>query len=252
MDLGLAGKVILVTGGAKNVGREIARTLAAEGARLAITYLSSKQEAKITADQARAAGAADVLTFRNDVTDYAAVQALVAEIGGRLGPIDVLINNAGVGRFGRFLESAPADWRPVIETDLYGVMNCTHAVLPSMVERRSGRIITIIGDSGRVGESGLATTAAARGGGVAFSKSVAKEVGRFGVTVNAVSLGVLKGEGLDHLWDPASEERVTQMYALRRLGTPRDPAGLVALLASEWAGWITGQTISVSGGFSMV
>lgn len=251
MDLGLTDKVVLVTGGAKGVGREIVRLFAAEGARLAISYLSSRQEAEATAALARQAGA-DVLLIQNDVRDYDAVRSMVEEVGRAFGPIDVLVNNAGLGRFGRFLDTSPEDWRPVIDTDLYGILNTAHIVLPSMVERESGRIISLIGESGRVGESGLTTTAAARGGVVALTKSLAKEMGRFNITVNAVSLGVVKTEGTQHLWKPETEARVTQMYALRRLGQAQDPAGMVVFLASDHAAWITGQTISVSGGFAMI
>ncbi len=249
MDLRLKDQVALVTGAAKGVGREIALALAREGAHVAVHYHRSEADAATVATEAsgmevRAAA------YGCDVMDYAAVQTMVAKVRDDLGDISVLVNNAGYGKDQLFVESTPQDWAPQIGVCLGGVINCTRVALPGMVARRRGCIINIAGDSGRVGQVRLAVAGAARAGTMGFTKSIAKEYGRFNIRVNCVALGIVETEHIDPAFLEAHREKILRLYPLRRLGQPTDVAPLVAFLASDLAGWITGQTISVSGGYS--
>jgi 3-oxoacyl-[acyl-carrier protein] reductase len=249
MDLGLKGKVALVTGGARDVGREIALTLAAEGAAVAINYRSSKSQADaVVADIATRSGVAR--GYAADITDYAAVGDMVAKVIQDFGRIDILVNNAGLAVRQRFLDTTAKDWRAQIDVGLYGVIHCCHAVAPHMVKQSGGRIVNLAGDSARVGESGLSITAASRGGAISLTKSLAKELGRNGITVNLVALGFVETAHTDAAWLEANREKITRMYPLRRLGRPSDVAPAVAFLASDAASWITGQVLSISGGYS--
>jgi NAD(P)-dependent dehydrogenase (short-subunit alcohol dehydrogenase family) len=251
MNTGLGGKVALVTGGARDVGGDIAMALAAEGAAVAVNYRKSAAEANALVTKITAAGG-NARAYQADIVDYPAVQAMVAAILADFGRLDVLVNNAGLVLRERFVDTTPEDWRRQIDVGLYGVIHCCHAVAPGMIKQGNGRIIFLCGDSARVGESGLAVTAAARGGALALAKSLAKELGRSNITVNAVSLGLIETAHSDPAWMAANRDKVTRMYPLRRLGVPGDVAPLVTLLASDGASWITGQVISVNGGFSMV
>ena len=250
MDLNLKGKVALVTGGANGVGREIALTLAAEGAAVAVNYRESAAAAEaVVAEIASRGGRA--VACQADVADLAAVRAMVAAVTGELGGLDILVNNAGLALRQRFTDSKPEDWRRQIDTNLYGAIHCCHAAAPHLEASGSGRIISLIGDSSRVGESGLAIVAAARAGVIGLVKSLARELGRFGTTANVVSLGLVE-TAHDRAWVDANRDKLIKFYPLRRLGQASDVAPTVALLASAQGGWITGQVISVSGGFSMV
>jgi NAD(P)-dependent dehydrogenase (short-subunit alcohol dehydrogenase family) len=250
VDLNLKGKVALVTGGANGVGREIALALAAEGAAIAVNYRKSAAEADDVVAEIRARGGGAIVC-QADVADLAAVQAMVARVVGALGRLDILVNNAGLALRQRFTETTPEDWRRQIDTNLYGAIHCCHAAAPHLEASKSGRIISLIGDSSRVGESGLSIVAAARAGVIGLVKSLAREFGRFGTTANVVSLGLVE-TAHDRAWVEANREKLIKFYPVRRLGQPTDVAPTVALLASAQGGWITGQVISVSGGFSMV
>lgn len=250
MNFGLEDKVALVTGGARDVGREIALALAAEGATVAINYRSSAKEAEALAKQIKAAGG-EARGYAADVADYAAVRSMVDAIVKDFGRLDILVNNAGLTRRQWFPDTTPKDWEDQIGVGLYGVIHCCHAAVPHMIERKSGRIINLAGDSARVGESGLSITAASRGGALALTKSLAKELGRSGITVNAIALGLVETPH-DSAWLEANREKILRMYPLRRLGKPADIAPMIAMLASANAGWITGQVLSINGGFSMV
>jgi len=250
MDLNLKGKVALVTGGARDVGREIALTLAAEGAAVAVNYSTSADEAQAVVDSIRQSGG-QALACRADVADYDAVKQMVSDVVGQLGGLNILVNNAGLALRRRFVETAPADWYRQIDVCLYGAIHCCHAAAPHLEGAAVGRIISLVGDSSRVGESGLSIVAAARAGVIALMKSLAREFGRSGTTANTIALGLVE-TAHDRDWLEANRERLTKLYPLRRLGRPGDVAPTVALLASDHAGWITGQTISISGGFSMV
>ena len=250
MDLGLNGRVALVTGAARDVGREIALTLAAEGAAVAVNYRSSGAEADALVGEIGAKGG-KAKAYRADVADFAAVQAMVAAVVKDFGALNILINNAGLALRRRFVETTAEDWRRQIDTCLYGAIHCCHAAAPHLEAGSNGRIVSVIGDSSRVGESGLAIVAAARAGVVALMKSLARELGRSGTTANTVSLGLVE-TAHDRAWVEENREKLVRLYPVRRLGLPDDVAPMVALLASPRAGWITGQVLSISGGYSMV
>jgi NAD(P)-dependent dehydrogenase (short-subunit alcohol dehydrogenase family) len=250
MDLRLTGKVALVTGGANGVGRAICLALAGEGAAVAVNYRSSAAEAQaVVAEIASNGGKA--IAVGADVSKLDQVKAMVAKVTGEFGRLDILVNNAGVALRQRFAETTPEDWRRQIDTCLYGTIHCCHAAAPHLEKSGAGRIVSLIGDSSRVGESGLSIVAAARAGVVGLSKSLAREMGRFGTTANVISLGLVE-TAHDRDWVEANRDTLLRLYPLRRLGQPEDIAPLVALLASEHGGWITGQVISISGGYSMV
>ena len=251
MDLGLEGKVALVTGGGRDVGREIAMTLAAAGAIVAVNYNSSATEAQtVVADIQKAGGQAKA--YRANVGNYAEVKTMVDTLVQDFGRIDILVNNAGVVISERFVNSTPDQWAKQIDVDLYGTIHTCHAVAPYMVKQNGGRMITLAGDSSRVGENGIAIAAAARAGGIALMKSLAKELGRNNVTANAISLGLIETSHSNAEFLAANREKIIKQYPLRRIGAPTDVAPTVAFLASDAAGWITGQVLSVNGGFCMV
>jgi 3-oxoacyl-[acyl-carrier protein] reductase len=250
MDFGLMGKVALVTGAARGVGREIALSLAAEGAHVAVNYHNSGKEAETLVSEITAKGA-KAKSYQADVADFAAVKTMVDGIVKDFGGLNILINNAGIARRQRFIETKPDDWHRQIDACLYGAIHCCYAAAPHLDAAKNGRIVSIIGDSSRVGESGLAIVAAARAGVVALMKSLAREFGRSGTTANTVSLGLVE-TAHDRDWVEANREKLVKLYPVRRLGQAGDVAPMVTLLASPHSGWITGQVISISGGFSMV
>jgi NAD(P)-dependent dehydrogenase (short-subunit alcohol dehydrogenase family) len=250
MDLGLRGKVALVTGAARDVGAEIARTLAAEGAAVAVNYLSSEKDAEAVVAEIKAKGGS-AKAYKADVSDFTAVKTMVDVVAKDFGGLNILVNNAGLAKRQRFVETKPDDWHKQIDICLYGAIHCCHAVAPHLENAKNGRIIAVIGDSSRVGESGLAIVAAARAGVVALMKSLARELGRSGTTANTVSLGMVE-TAHDRAWVEENREKLVRLYPVRRLGLPDDIAPTVALLASPRSGWITGQTLSISGGYSMV
>ena len=250
MDLGLKGKIALVTGGARDVGREIALTLAAEGAAVAVNYRSSGAEAEAVVREIAAKGG-NAKAYPANIADFAAVRDMVDAVVKDFGGLSILINNAGLALRQRFVETRPEDWHKQIDTCLYGAIHCCHAAAVHLEAAKHGRIVSVIGDSSRVGESGLAIVAAARAGVVALMKSLARELGRSGTTANTVSLGMVE-TAHDRDFVEANREKLTRLYPVRRLGKPEDIAPMVAMLASPHAGWITGQVLSISGGYSMV
>src|SRR5262249_33234555 len=209
----------LVTGGARDVGREIARTLAREGAAVAVNYRSSRAEADATVAELHNNGG-KAAGYQADITDRDAVGEMVAAIVKDFGRIDILVNNAGFVQRQRFLQTTPAEWRSQIDVGLYGVIHCCHAVAPHMARQKSGRIVNLAGDSARVGESGLSITAASRGGVISLTKSLAKELGRDGITVNLVALGFIETAHSEPEWLAANRDKIVRMYPLRRLGKP--------------------------------
>lgn len=246
----LKGRVALVTGGGRDVGAGISKTLAAAGARVAVNYHGSKTDAEsIVAEIETGGGRAKA--YQADVSDAAVVNQLIANIKSDFGGLDILVNNAGLVFRKKFSESTPEDWRKQIDTCLYGALNCCHAAGPLLEASGRGRIVSIMGDSSRVGESGLALAAAARAGTIALMKSLAREWGRSGVTANSIALGLIE-TAHDKAWVEANRDKLVKAYAIRRLGLPSDVAPMVALLASDAGSWITGQTISINGGYSMV
>jgi len=251
MDLGLTGKVALVTGGARDVGRQIVLALAAEGAAVAINYRGSEAAANDLVAEIKEQGGT-ARAYGADVTDYDAVCAMTEQVVADLGRLDVLINNAGYVTPQRFTETGPADWHAQIDVGLYGVIHCCHAAVKHLAASGDGRIISLAGDSARVGEKGLSITAASRGGVLALTKSLAKELGADGIKVNAVALGLVETSHSDKDWLDTNMAKIVRNYPTGRIGQADDVAPMIAFLASAGASWVTGQIISVSGGYSMV
>ncbi|MBX5088246.1 SDR family NAD(P)-dependent oxidoreductase [Rhizobium lentis] len=251
METNLKGKVALVTGGGRDVGGDIARTLAAEGAIIAVNYARSKDEAQAVV-QSIEAGGGKAKAYQADISDNDQVKAMVAAIKSDFGTIDILVNNAGYVKYQRFVESTPDDWKKQIDVCLYGAINCCHEVAPMMIAQNSGRIINLVGDSSRIGEANLALAAAARGGTIALGKSLAREFGRNNITVNTVSLGLIETSHSDPDFLEKNREKIVKAYPLRRIGKPDDVAPMVSFLASGASSWVTGQVISVNGGFAMI
>jgi 3-oxoacyl-[acyl-carrier protein] reductase len=249
MDLNLKGRAALVTGGGRDVGRQIALALAADGAMVAVNFNRSREEADEVVKEITSAGGR-ALAVQADISDLQQVRRMIDTVVESFGRLDILVNNAGLVLRQRFVESNPEDWHAQINTCLYGTIHCCHAAAPHLEAGKVGRIVTLVGDSSRVGESGLAIAAAARAGNVALMKSLARELGRSGVTANVVSLGIIETSHFKE-WVDANRDKLTKLYPLRRLGTPEDVAPTVAFLASDRAAWTTGQVISVSGGYCM-
>lgn len=252
MSRKLEGKVALVTGAARDVGREIAIALAAEGAAVAVNYNSSADDAlKVVADIEAAGGKAKA--WKGNVGDFDDTKAMVDEVVKAFGGIDIVVNNAGVADRTRFLETTTEQWQRHIDIDLMGSVNTARAALPYMIDAgKGGRIISIGGDSSRVGEANLSMAAATRAGAIALIKSLAKEVGRYDITCNAVMLGMIQSAHSDPQWLAEMLPKMVKNYPLKRIGQPTDVAPMIAFLVSGDAAWVTGQTISVNGGFSMV
>lgn len=257
MDLKLAGTTVLVTGAGQGLGRALGLGFAREGAHVAFHYNSSAEGAEQGASEARALGA-NAVAVGGDLRDADAVTALVTRTEQELGPIGVLVNNSAVTKTQRFLESTPEDWAPQIDVTVTGTLRITHAVAKRMAERRAGSIVNLMGDSGRVGESGLLVTATARSTTVGLTRSLAKELARFGIRANAVSLALVRTDNFDHHTgvpgSPAEDEKmkkILSMYPLRRVGRPADITPMVLLLASPLSSWTTGQVVSVNGGYAM-
>ena len=247
---GLEGKAVLITGAARGIGRAIAERLAEE--RCAVGVLDLDADGAAAAAAALRASGAAAFALAADVSDGPAVERAVASFEAAAGGLDGLVNNAGWDRAANFVDTDPAFWRRVIDVNLYGPLHVTRAVLPRLLARGAGRIVSIASDAGRVGSSGEAVYAACKAGVIAFTKSVAREVARGGVTLNCVAPGPTDTELLAGV-DPSGklQQALARAIPLGRLGRPEDLAGAVAFLLSDDAGYVTGQVLSVSGGLTM-
>lgn len=246
-------RTALVTGGARGIGRAIALALAEDGRAVAVGDVLTEEAAR-TAEEIAAAGAS-ATAVRLDVTDGDSVAAGVERAEAELGPIEIVVNNAGWDELRPFLETDEAFWDRVIEINFKGCLRVTRAVLPGMVERGWGRVVNIGSDAGRVGSSLESVYAGAKSAVIAVTKTIAREVARSGVTANTVCPGPTRTPLLEGMASGEEGEKLLasleRAVPMRRLGEPEDVAAAVAFLASERAGYITGQTLSVSGGLTM-
>jgi len=248
---GLDGKVALVTGAGRGIGQAIARRLAQEGAKVAVTDID---EAAAQAVATNIGGSPHPQAIRIDVADLDNVRAGVAAIEKGTGPIDVLVNNAGWDKVEPFLQSSEETWDRVIDINLRGPINCAKAVLPTMVQRSRGRIVNISSDAGRVGSTGEAVYSAAKGGIIAFTKTLAREMARHRIYVNVVCPGPADTPMMEEITrsNPRLVESLKRATPFGRLAEPDEIAAAVAFFSSDDARFITGQTLSVSGGLTMV
>ncbi len=251
---GLEKKVAIVTGGGGAIGRAICQRFAEEGSVVGVFDIN-EETANETASLIEAAGGAATVQLV-DITDYDAVAAAARTFEKTVGPTDILVNNAGWDRLVNFLDTEPSFWNQIIAINLLGSLNMHHTVVPGMVERGAGKVVNIASDAGRAGSSGEAVYSACKGGMIAFTKTLARELARNGVCCNAVAPGpvdtpLLRSFAPDGDLDSGLGEAFKRAIPMRRLGEPDDIPGIVTFLASDDANFITGQVISVSGGLTM-
>jgi 2-hydroxycyclohexanecarboxyl-CoA dehydrogenase len=250
--MSVVGKVAVVTGGARGIGAAISDGLAAGGAKVAICDINAQAAADTAARFSETHGAT-VIGVGMDVTNRVGVDEAFAAIGERLGPIDVLVNNAGIDVMKLFIESTEDEWDRVISVNLKGTIICCRAVLDSMIERQRGKIVNIGSDAGRVGSSTEAVYSATKGGVIAFTKTLARELARHSINVNCVCPGPTDTSLLDQLndYNPKIYAAMGKAVPMRRIGQPSDLAPAIVFLAGNGSDYITGQTLSVSGGLTM-
>ncbi|HEX2890294.1 SDR family oxidoreductase [Vineibacter terrae] len=263
MDLGLSGKSVIVTGGGSNIGRAVALGFAREGADITIGELDAGQ-GEAVAQEARRLGAAGAQAVATDVTDMAQVQRLVDAALQRCGKLDVLVNCVGWDQLMFFTQTTPDFWEKIVRINYFSVLNCTRAVLEPMIKAGSGAIVSLSSDASRQGEPREAVYGGIKAGINAFMKTIARENGRYGIRCNVVCPGVTipetDGEVSQHsmwarkgaMFTDEQLEKVAKALPLRRIGRPNDVANAVLFLASDAASYVTGQVLSVSGGYSMV
>jgi 2-hydroxycyclohexanecarboxyl-CoA dehydrogenase len=250
----MKNKTVIVTGGAGGIGSATCRRFAADGAKVAVFDMNLEAANQVAQDIQAAGGQA--AAFKCDITDRAAVDAAVAAAIAQLGPIDVLVNNAGWDVFKPFVKTVPDEWSKLIAINLTGALHMLHAVLPGMVERNAGRVVNVASDAARGGSSGEAVYSACKGGLVSLSKTLAREHARHNITFNVVCPGptdtALLADVVGGARDPAKlVEAFRSAIPLGRLGQPDDLANAIAFFGSDDASFITGQVISVSGGLTM-
>jgi 2-hydroxycyclohexanecarboxyl-CoA dehydrogenase len=263
MDLSLAGKTVIVTGGGSNIGRAISLTFAREGANLVVAELKADFGEKVVQEAKALKAGGRSMVIETDVTKVDAAEAMVKKTLDEFGKIDVLVNNVGWDIMTLFVETTPDFWDKVIDINYKGVLNCTKAVLPHMIEQKSGAIVNIGSDAGRMGEYSEAVYGGCTGAVIAFTKAVARETGRYGIRLNVVCPGMTVPSdeeiGSGSMWQvtkaqftPEVLEKAAKSYALRRVGKAQEVANAVVFLASDAASFITGQTLSASGGYTMM
>lgn len=264
MELNLAGKTVIVTGAGSNIGRAIALAFARERSHVVVAEIDETQGGK-TAAEAEALGA-QALAIRTDVTRWESVQAMVRAVEDRFGRVDTLVNNVGWTRDALFVDKPRDEWEREVQINLWGMINCTRAVLDGMIARQGGAVVSMGSDAGRMGEFREGVYGACKAGVIALSKSIAREVGKYGIRLNVVCPGMTMPRtdeeiGELSMWQaqenrawrtPEMQARIAKVYPLRRVATPDDVTGAVVFLASDAASFVTGQTLSVSGGYTMM
>ena len=249
MDLGITDHVAIVTGGGAGIGARTCVALAREGANLVVVDLDI-EKAQTIVEEVRTYGVR-AIALEVDVSDLGQTQAMVEKTLSEFGKIDILNNLAGMARPGLFKDSKKESWELEIDACLYGVMNCCKSVIDPMMECKYGRIVNVASDAGKAGEKLMVSYSAAKAGIMGFTRSLAREMGRYWINVNAVCPGMTKGTGMTAMMNDELEKIFLKNYPLRRLGRPEDTTNAVAFLSSRAADWITGQAISVNGGFYM-
>lgn len=247
--MGLQGKVALVTGASRGIGRAIAIALAKQGASIIVNYSGNKARAEETAADIRAAGA-EALVWQSDISDEKSVQDMVKQSVDHFGHLDIVVNNAGITRDGLLMRMKETDWDAVLNTNLKGVFLVTKAALRPMMRQKQGRIINIASVVGILGNPGQANYVAAKAGLIGLTKATAREVASRGITVNAVAPGFIVTEMTDQLPEDVKEKMLSEI-PLGKLGTPENVADVVSFLASDESRYMTGQTLSVDGGMAM-
>lgn len=248
MNLHLQGKNILVTGGAKGIGRSIALGAASEGANIALHYLSSREEAEKTAEEITKSGV-HVQLIQGNLAYPEDVLSMKEHLDHQFGQIDAIVNNAGWVQTKSFFQYEVGEWKKEVDICFYSVLHLVHTFMPNMIQNNQGKFINIIGDSARTGDRNLIVSAAARGGTISFLKSLALEVGKHNIQCNTVSLGLIDQGDLP--FNEAMMNKIVKQYPLKRLGKTEDVVGTILFLLSQSADWITGQVLSVNGGHSM-
>ncbi|MCZ7661736.1 MAG: SDR family oxidoreductase [Thermoleophilia bacterium] len=250
VQIDMSGRRAIVTGGGSGIGEAIVKRLAEAGAAVAVADLFGDRAERVASEVLQTGGQA--VAVQVDVTSVPSVEQMHAKVEEELGGVDVLINNAGAWTLKWFTQMDPAEYNRDIDVCLYGTMHCTRVCLPGMIERKYGRIVNTISDAGKVGEPTMTVYSAAKAGVAGFTKALAKEVGRYSITVNGFSPGTTRTPGNADIRADWDEEKVVKLYPLRRLGETIDHANAVLFLASDLSGWITGQILSVSGGYTTV
>lgn len=262
MDLGLKEKIAIVTGGASNIGRAISITLGKEGAIVVIADIDEKQMKEVVNSIETNGGKA--VSVKTDITKREQVETLVKEVIDRFKKIDILVNNVGWDSLMRFVDTTPELWEKIMAINYKGMMNCCHLVLPHMIERKAGAIVSVASDAGRMGEYNEGVYGGCKAAQISLSKTIAREAGRYGIRLNVVCPGLTPATSPEEVgeygsfgrgfapMDPERVEKATKLYPLRRLGKAQDTANAVAFLVSDAASFITGQTLSVSGGYTMI
>ena len=250
MDLNLKDKVTIVTGAAQGIGKAIAESFASEGASVALVDVNAGGVEK-AAEEIRSCGV-QAIGIRTDITSPQDTNGMVRTVLDAFLKVDILVNNAGLWVLKSFRDSEPEDWQREIAVNYYGVLNCTKAVLGHMIERGRGRIVNMASDAGRIGEPDHPTYSASKAAVIAFTKALAKDVGPEGIAVNAVAPGWTDTPSAWKFDAQTTERILKRSYPLRKVGRPQDIADMVLFLSSERAGHVTGQTISVDGGYCML
>lgn len=249
--MGLEGKTAIITGGAAGIGRAIALRLAEDGAAIAILDVDA-EKAQETVKELEAAGA-KAMAVTCDITDYAGTKEAVAAIAGAMGGIDILVNNAGIDKQQLFIETDEALWDRMIAINYKGFLVTTHAVIPYMMEQKSGNIVNLGSDAGRIGNAREVVYSGTKAAVMASTKALAQELARFGVRVNAVSPGPIQQTALlGGLFEGEIGDKIAKLVPMRRLGTPEDVADVVAFFISDDSRYLTGQILSIDGGLTMI